>query len=168
MQRIGNFLDNHFIITSVRKLVKIFITIMFALLVLVVFMQVVARFVFNDPFRWSEELARYLQVWMIILTSSICIREGTHLAVDYATHILPFVCRKLLKLLVLLLMMSYLIVVIVYGARIVSVITRQVSPAMQIPIYIVYLAVPIGGSLMFIEALISFFKLTGAKNKEDL
>jgi len=168
MQRIGNFLDNHFIITSVRKLVKTIIMAMFGLLVLVVFGQVIARFVFNDPFRWSEELARYLQVWMIILTSSICIREGTHLAVDYATHILPFVCRKLLKLLVLLLMMFYLIIVIVYGARIVSVITRQVSPAMQIPIYIVYLAVPIGGFLMFVEALISFFKLTGAKNKEDL
>lgn len=168
MQRIGNFLDNHFIITSVRKLVEIIIIAMFGLLVLVVFSQVIARFVFNDPFRWSEELARYLQVWMIILTSSICIREGTHLAVDYATHMLPFVCRKLLKLLALLLMMFYLIIVTVYGARIVSVITGQVSPAMQIPIYIVYLAVPIGGSLMFIETLISFFKLTGAKNKEDL
>lgn len=168
MQRIGNFLDNHFIITSVRKLVKIIIIVMFGLLVLVVFGQVIARFVFNDPFRWSEELARYLQVWMIILTSSICIREGTHLAVDYATHTLPFVYRKLLKLLVLLLMVFYLIIVTVYGIRIISVITKQVSPAMQIPIYIVYLAVPIGGFLMFIEALISFFKLTGAKNKEDL
>lgn len=168
MQRIGNFLDNHFIITSVRKLVRIIIVVMFGLLVLVVFGQVIARFVFNDPFRWSEELARYLQVWMIILTSSICIREGIHLAVDYATHALPFVFRKLLKLLVLLLIMFYLIIVIVYGAKLVSVITMQVSPAMQIPIYIVYLAVPTGGFLMFIEALISFFKLTGAKNKENL
>ena len=168
MQRIGNFLDNNFIITSVRKLVKILIITMFGLLVLVVFAQVIARFVFNNPFRWSEELARYLQVWMIVLTSSICIREGTHLAVDYATHALPFVYRKLLKLLVLLLMVFYLIIVIVYGAKMVSVITKQVSPAMQIPIYIAYLAVPIGGFLMFIEALISFFKLAGAKNKENL
>lgn len=168
MQRIGNFLDNHFIVNSIRKLVKIVIVTMFGLLVLVVFSQVIARFILNDPFRWSEELARYLQVWMIILTSSICIREGTHLAVDYAVYALPFVYRKLLKLLVLLLMMFYLIIVIVYGARIISVITKQISPAMQIPIYLVYLAVPIGGFLMFIEALISFFKSTGAKNKEDL
>ena len=168
MQRIGNFLDNHFIVTSVRKLVKIIIIAMFGLLVLVVFSQVIARFVFNDPFRWSEELARYLQVWMIILTSSICIRKGTHLAVDFAIHAFPFVYKKLLKLLVLLLMMFYLIIVIVYGAGLVSVVTIQVSPALLIPMYTVYLAVPIGGFLMFIEALISFLKLTGAKNNEDL
>ena len=168
MQRIGNFLDNQFIITSVRKLVKLIIMIMFGLLVLVVFAQVIARFVFNDPFRWSEELARYLQIWMIILTSSICIRKGTHIAIDYATHALPFIYRKLLKLVLLLLIMFYLIIIIVYGAKIISIITMQISPAMQIPIYIVYLAVPIGGFLMFIEALISFFKLTGAKSKKDL
>lgn len=167
MQRIGNLLDNHFIITSIRKLVKITIIAMFGLLVLVVFSQVIARFVFNDPFRWSEEMARYLQVWIIILTSTICVRKGTHLAVDYATYALPFVYKKLLKLLILLLIMFYVIIVTIYGVKIVNTIIMQSSPAMQIPMYLVYLAVPIGGFLMFVEALILFFKLTGAKNEEE-
>lgn len=168
MQRIGNFLDNHFIITSVRKLVKIIIMAMFGLLVLVVFGQVIARFVFNDPFRWSEELARYLQVWIILLTSSICIRKGTHLAVDYATYALPYIYKKILKLIIFLLIMFYLIMVTLYGFKVVSVIYGQTSPAMQLQMYLVYLAIPIGGILMFVEALILFFRLTGAKNEEDL
>jgi len=168
MQRIGNFLDNCLIIILTRKLVKNFILIIFGLLVLVVFSQVIARFVFNDPIRGLEELARYLQVWMIILTSSICIREGAHLAVDYATHALSFIYKKLLKLLVLLLIMFYLIITIVYGGKVVVTIISQTSASLRIPIYILYLVVPIGCFLMFIEALILFFRLTGAKNEEDL
>ena len=70
----------------IRKTSEIVIVFLFMLLVAVVFYQVVARYVFNDPPSWTEELARYCQVWIILLTSSICIRKGSHLSVDYFGH----------------------------------------------------------------------------------
>ena len=98
MQEIGKLLDSHLV--SVRKIVNIVIISVFAVQVIVIFSQVVWRFVFNNPFSWSEELARYLQVWLILLTSSVCVRKGRHLAVDYATHALPFRYNKILKIII--------------------------------------------------------------------
>ena len=166
MQRIGNYLDNNLIVILIRKLVEIFITVAFIILILVVFGQVIARYVFNNSFSWSEELARYLQVWIILLGSSICCRKGTHIAIDFAIQKLPYICKKIIKLITFLFMMFYLVILTLNGFKIVSVIYAQFSPAIHIPMRLVYLAVPIGCGLMFFETLILFFKL-GWLNKNE-
>ena len=71
---------------TIRKLTEGAVVFLFAGLVLVVFLQVLTRYAFNQPPAWSEELARYLQVWIILLASPLCIRKGSHLAVDYFGH----------------------------------------------------------------------------------
>ena len=78
----------------VRKINYHVIIFLFSVQVLVVFSQVIWRFVFNDPFPWSEELARYLQVWIILLTSTVCIQKSKHLAIDYLTHRLSFKLQR--------------------------------------------------------------------------
>lgn len=166
MQAIAKFLDSH--LALIRKLVKIIIISIFTLQVLVVFSQVVWRFIFNNPFSWSEELARYLQVWLILLTSSVCIRKGRHLAVDYATHALPFKYNKILKFIIMIFIMFFTCIVIVFGVHMIVVTINQKTPALQIPILVVYLAFPITGLLMFLESLILFLKLGGVKNETDL
>ena len=165
-----NFLDNHLIIILVRKLGKIIISILFSLLVLVCFSQVIARYVFNSPLTWSEEMARYIHIWMILLTSHICIRKGTHLKLDFVTHSLPFKYKKPLKIIVnLLVVMFYLYIMTIYGWKIVIVnFGHQISPAMRIPMYLVYLVLPISGLLMILENLILLLKLIGLKNNNDL
>ena len=60
-----------------RKITEKVIFSLFVVLVAVVFYQVLARYAFNSPPSWTEELARYCQVWIILLTSSICIRKGS-------------------------------------------------------------------------------------------
>ena len=60
--------------TPLRKFTYIAVTVLFGSQVIVVFAQVIWRFVFDSPFSWSEELARYLQVWLILLMSAVCIR----------------------------------------------------------------------------------------------
>ena len=152
----------------VRKLLYYIIVLMFGSQVIVVFSQVIWRFVFNDPFSWSEECARYLQVWMVLLTSSVCIREDSHLTVDYAIHNLPFKIKKVLKLAVLIVIMCFLVIVIVYGSKMIIITRYQITPAMQLPIYVVYFAFPVAGFLMLLEALIVFFKITKAKSLADL
>jgi TRAP-type C4-dicarboxylate transport system permease small subunit len=155
-------------LTTVRKLLYYTIVLMFGSQVIVVFIQVIWRFVFNDPFTWSEELARYLQVWLVLLTSSVCIREDSHLTVDYAIHNLPFKLKKILKIIVLLIIMFFLLVVIFFGSKMIIITKYQITPAMQLPIYVVYFAFPVAGILMLIEAIIVFLKITKAKVETDL
>jgi TRAP-type C4-dicarboxylate transport system permease small subunit len=56
---------------------------MFAVLIATVFYQVLGRYLFNAPPSWSEELARFLQVWIALLASALCVQQGMHLGVDY-------------------------------------------------------------------------------------
>ena len=166
MQALAEFLDSH--LDSVRKLTKIFIVSIFAVQVLVVFSQVVWRFIFNNPFSWSEELARYLQVWLILLTAAVCIRKGRHLAVDYMTHVLPFKMSKILMFVSLGFTLIFSGVVVIFGIQLIVVTIHQITPALQVPIAVVYLAFPICGVLMFLEGLVLFLKLDGVKDKAGL
>jgi len=157
IKKIIEFID--FRLELIRKLTNIIVIFSFGMLVLAVFSQVIWRFVFNNPFSWTEELARILQVWLVLLTSSICIRKGSHLSIDYAIHNLPFKYKKVLKIIVMLFIIFYLLILIIYGNKLIMITLNQSLAATRVPIYVVYLAFPIGGLLMFLESLLIFLKL---------
>ena len=128
---------------------------LFAVLTVSVFAQVVARYVFNQPPAWTEELARFCQVWIILLASSICIRKGSHLAVDYLGPALPPRARQALGLLMGALIALYSAVVVIWGAGLVLLGSVQTSPAMQLNMGWVYLVFPLAGGLMLMEAVLA-------------
>ena len=138
----------------IRKATEIVIIVLFFTMVAVVFLQVVARYVFNSPPSWSEELARYCQVWIIILASSICIRKGSHLAVDYISHRLTWKINRGIEIITNVLVVFYVAVVAVFGVRLMLAGQYQVSPAIQIKMSLIYLVFPLGGLLMLIEAVL--------------
>ncbi len=166
MKAFCNYLDAR--MEPVRRAVSGFIVGIFVIQVIVVFSQVVWRFVLNDPFSWSEELARFIQVWMVLLTASICIRKGKHLAVDYATHALPFHYAKMLKIITTIIAMVFTFIVVIFGIRMMTITVNEITPALRISIAIVYAAFPLAGTLMFIESFILLFRTIGAAHESDL
>lgn len=155
----------------IRKVVFVAIVAMFGLQVIVVFAQVVWR-EFFEPFSWSEELARYLQVWIVLLASSVCIREGSHLMVDYLVHYLSFTVQRFLKLLVVVLMMFFISVVIGYGFWMIAEpmmrgASSGRSAALDLPMWGIYLIFPIAGTLMWLESLVVFVNVWLARNEEE-
>ncbi len=143
------------ILQGVRRGVEITIVTLFVVLTASVFAQVVARYVFNQPPAWTEEVARFCQVWIILLASSICIRKGSHLAVDYLGSALPPGVRRLVVLLMGGLMVLYSAVVGVWGSRLAILGSMQTSPAMQWNMGWVYLIFPLAGGLMVLEAILA-------------
>jgi len=123
-------------------------------LTVAVFAQVVARYVFNQPPTWTEELARFCQVWIILLASSICVRKGSHLAVDYLGPALRPGARRAVALFTGSLIALYAAVVVVWGVRLMMIGSVQTSPAMQLNMGWVYLVFPIAGGLMFLESIL--------------
>ena len=152
----------------VRKINYHLIILLFSIQVLVVFSQVIWRFIFNNPFPWSEELARYLQVWIILLTSTVCIQKSKHLAIDYLTHRLSFKLQRLFKIISMVGITSYILVVIIFGIQFIVLVGAQKTPALQVPIGIIYFAFPIAGIHMFFESLIVMIKVVNASTIEDL
>jgi TRAP-type C4-dicarboxylate transport system permease small subunit len=119
-----------------------------------VFAQVVARYVFNQPPAWTEELARFCQVWIVLLASSICIRKGSHLAVDYLGSAVGARARKAIAVITGCLIAGYAMVVAVWGVRFLAIGLDQVSPAMQLNMGLVYLVFPLAGGLMVLESVL--------------
>ena len=148
----------------IRRSVEITIVTLFAVLTIAVFAQVVARYVFNQPPTWTEELARFCQVWIVLLASSICLRKGSHLAVDYLGPALAPVARKAVALFTGLLIAAYSAAVVIWGVRLMMVGFVQTSPAMQLNMGLVYLVFPIAGGLMLLESILA--TLHRARNAE--
>ena len=139
----------------IRRSVEIAVVTLFAVLTIAVFSQVVARYVFNQPPAWTEELARFCQVWIILLASSICLRKGSHLAVDYLGPALAPGAQRAVGILTGCLMAVYSAVVMIWGVRLVTIGFMQTSPAMQLNMGLVYLVFPIAGGLMVLESILA-------------
>ncbi len=130
-------------------------TILAVIAVLVIY-QVASRYLFGNPPSWTEEMARYLQVWLVLLAAPICLARGMHLSVDYLTPKLPAGPRFLVRTAVLALIALFSLVLTVYGFRLLHVAALQVSPALGISMIWPYLAVPVSGALMSLVTLALF------------
>ena len=116
-------------------------------------MNVVLRYVFQSPIFWAEELVRYLMVWVIFVGGSQATKKGGHVAVDAVTRLLSRKANDRLALAVNIFALGFLGVLFWYsGEQVLRVrAAAQTSPALEIPMWLVYLAIPIGSLLMFVR-----------------
>ena len=141
------------IISIFDKIEEWILVLLMAGVSIVVFIQIASRTAGNS-LSWSEELARYLTIWVTFIGASYGFRFGTHIGVDAFKHWLPFRAERAVDLVsnvivavLCLLMMKFSIDIIVK----VHLKFHQVSPAMRMPIWIAYLALPVGYAFMFIR-----------------
>lgn len=126
------------------------------LLVLSVSWQILSRYLLAEPSSWTEELARFLLVWIGVLGASYAYREKMHLGIDLLSQRLHGVRAVLLELVVNLVVMVFAVaVMIVGGYRLVAMTweLNQISPALGIPMAWVYAVVPLSGLLIVLYAL---------------
>ena len=135
------------------RIVNAFVAIIFFVLTVICFVQVVGRYVFNVSPAWTEEMARYLMVWLVFVGSAIAYRYGTHLGVDYLIGFLPKGTKRAWAVGIHVVVACLLVIYMVTGARMLEIGSRQVSSAMRIPMFYPFLAVPVGGALMLLEGI---------------
>jgi len=129
-----------------------------ALLVIDVLWQIFTRFVLRDPSSFTEELARYLMIWVGLLGASYAAGKKMHLAVDLLPSRLEGQRKHYLAIVIEgFTLLFALLVLVVGGARLVWVMLflGQTSPALQIPLGYVYLVVPLSGVIIAFYALVS-------------
>ena len=135
----------------------------------ILFLQVIMRSVFNNSLSWTEELARYLFIWQIWLGTSIALRENQHIKVEL---LFSFVkserARRTVDLLALAVWLAFCVVMLFNSVQlIVSMVNRNVlSPAMRIPLSLVYLSFPAGlltVSLRLLGNVVQLFR-SGRRN----
>lgn len=136
---------------------EIIVVAMFAAMVLIIFVQVIMRKA-NHSLSWSEELGKFLFVWISWLGISIGQREGEHIKITMLVDRLPFRTAQIFNILSDIIVIGICAVTFYYGVTLV--ITQQTTPYAGIKISTSwgYLAVVIGCGLMIIRSLVSIKK----------
>lgn len=124
------------------------VNLFFLITVMVTALQVFFRYVLNRPFSWTEEVAQLLFLWLIYLGSVLALRSDKHLVVDLLYVALPPNLRRIVDWVIKLLMGLFLVVLTKEGYGLVISEMASVTAALELPVGIVYLIVPISGILM--------------------
>ncbi|MEP6262200.1 MAG: TRAP transporter small permease [Gillisia sp.] len=139
-----------------KKLDKVlgsFLVILLILMVLAVLWQVFSRYVLNSPSSVTEELSRYLFIWIGILGAAYAAGQQMHLAIDILHPKLNSRNRMMLRIFInILIILFSLTVLVIGGANLVYVNydLGQFSAALNVPLSAVYLVVPISGILVIV------------------
>jgi TRAP-type C4-dicarboxylate transport system permease small subunit len=141
------------------------IVAMMAVMIALVFTNVVCRYVLNFSIVWAEELSQYLMVWIAFLGAGLAMREGRHVAVEMLQDLLPARAAHATRIVVGALVIVFLVVLTVLGFRFAWFAREQETPVMTIPLAIPYLAVPLG-ALVFAAHFALMFREYVAKRFE--
>jgi len=159
------------LLRGLDKFLEIITAVSMAVLTIDVTWQVITRFILKNPSDWTEELAVFLMVWVGLLGSAVALHRGAHLGIDYFVGKLSIKKKLFTEVFVYLCVAGFSIgVMLIGGIQMVSVTFArgQVSPALKIPMGIVYLAVPVTGFFLTLYS-IGFLldTLTQLKNTKD-
>ena len=119
---------------------------------LTVALQVVCRYLLGAALTWSEEFARYGLVWITFLGGSVAVKRGAHIGVEVLLNALSPKVRKMVQLFTLLCVLGFLLIATIKGGQLALFNMKQHSPAMGVPMGVVYFAIPIGCLIMLIHA----------------
>jgi TRAP-type C4-dicarboxylate transport system permease small subunit len=146
MQRIRSGID---------QILKWMVIALMGVMVLNVLWQVFTRFVLRDPSSYTEELARYLLVWVGLIGAAYAASQKMHLAIDILTARLHGKSRHYVEMFIYLCTFLFaLLIMVVGGIRLVNLTLtlNQISAALQIKLGYVYLALPLSGIIIMFYA----------------
>ena len=147
MLRVLRFLDDHL------EECVIFVTL--SLMSIIIALQVVMRYAFQASLSWSEEIARYLFIWLIYIGISYGVKKSAHVAVTATDLFLSSTQQKWMRLISNIVFFVFALCIFYYGRQVCATIARlgQQSPAMDIPMWMVYAAAPTGFCLTCIRLI---------------
>ena len=123
--------------------------VLFAVLVIDVAWQVFARQVLDQPSGWSEELAKYLFIWLGLFGAALVFGERGHIAVDFAARKLPQVGQRVVAVVVQLAILTFTGMTLIWGGiRVANLAWAQNLTGLPVNVGPLYLALPISGVLI--------------------
>ena len=142
------------------RISQLFCTLMF----FIIFSLVISRYIFNYSFPWAEELARYLMIWMVLLTAGVILRKDEHIRVDLFSEIIPPRISFLSKTALNLLTIIFIIVLCKEGFSTAFSMREVSTSSLYISMFWPYLAIPVSSMCMLLfminNILIDVLKMT--------
>jgi TRAP-type C4-dicarboxylate transport system permease small subunit len=159
LSRISDFLN---------RTCEVALIIFLAAMAVVVFLQVLFRYVLHLPLFWTEEFARYCLVWASLLGAAVALKRGEHIAVTFLLDTFPKKVARVLTIVAQISVIFILSVMVWGGIKLVLVTSAQISPALRIPMAVPYLALPVGAVIMLFHVLDSLMQRLGRTSGEGV
>jgi TRAP-type C4-dicarboxylate transport system permease small subunit len=144
-------LENIFLRTN-----QVLIGIMMGVMFILVFINVVTRYIFGFSFATTEEISTFLMIWITYIGAGLALREGRLAAIDLFQDMIPPKTRRFFRALLGVTILLFFGILAYYGVKMVQFGWSQETWATQIPRGIPYLAVPIGAVVFGLHLILMF------------
>ncbi|SFN93937.1 TRAP transporter small permease [Xenorhabdus japonica] len=150
------------LVAITNKSLAFFIICLLAFLVLCVSWQVISRYVLGAPSTETDELARYLFMWVAMIGAVYTTGQRRHLAIDLLIMKLTGVKKSIIGLIIQAAIISFSSIVLLYGGSLLVSSTLgngQITPALGWQMGYIYLCLPISGILMIFYAMVDVISI---------
>ena len=137
----------------VLKLLRVFILVLATAIFVIITMAVFMRYVLGTSFSWTEEVPRYLLIWISFLGAAVAVQRGEHIAFDLLYNRLPPRLRLALFWLLNLLVLAFGWIMLRYGIVFVQEFGSDLMETIPYTNYWYYPAMPISGGLIMLFAV---------------
>ena len=143
----------HGFIQRLNKVTE-FVTMFFlVMMVVLIFVQIVSRVLIGSSFSWTEEVARYLMIWVAFLGAGFAFQYGAHMSIEVLFKKINLNMQNIFQIISAILCTLFFLLLIVKGIELIKGSINVYSPALKLPMTIVYAAIPIGAFLQILNVI---------------
>lgn len=153
----GSIADKMFCV--VDKTMEAFSALILGGMTILIFVQVLARYIFKMPLAWSEEGARFLFIWMTFIAGYVGARRGQHIGVELIQNLFPNMVKKGMQIMSDLLSVVFFMIVFYFCCLQWGKFSMQISPALKIPMSFVYLGMMVGSMGLALSYFFHIFEV---------
>lgn len=161
LQKVDNFM---------HWLLRAMLIAVFGIMTVIATVQIIFRFVLQNPLTWTDEVCRYCLIWITLLGVAVAAERKSHISIDFICNIVPASVVVVLEKFWNICSIVFCGFVIKYGFDLAVLNMAQYSAGMHIQLGYIYFAVPIGGIGIIYYNLVQLFgidkRLAAIKNTE--
>ncbi|MFD1039412.1 TRAP transporter small permease [Virgibacillus byunsanensis] len=147
------------IIDKLNKLVYFIVGSMAIVMFLLIISQIISRSILSNSISWSEELARYLMIWIVFLGAALALRERSLIAIELLTYPLKDKWKKRLQIVVYIICTIFFTFILIYGIDLLQFVKVQSSPTLPFSMAIPYASIPVSAVFLIMNSLAILLEL---------
>ena len=153
---------------GIHKVCQYFLAADLLVVTFVLTVNVILRYIFSSSWVWTEELTRYLIAWATFVGAACCVTEGSDITIDSIISLLSQKGKRALSIVTTIISILFMVMFILTSIQMTvrSWQHGQMATSMKLPIWVVYLSMPVGGALTlfrFAEKLVALIKQSPAE-----
>ena len=155
-------------VNAINRFVMMLLVCLLALAFVMLFAQIVSRYVLRIPFLMGDEISRYSTVWIVFLGTALAAGENSMIKMEVVYSILPFAEKNKMffEWISHAVTIIFFFFVLRYGLDMMKINSMQVTPILGIKMALPYAALPAGSLLIIMNTIASLCRL--GEDKEEL